>query len=422
MSSFTFSESQCKRLLEVATFTASAADQEIKKDLETATKPVEKPPVEEAKTIQIRVNAAKTGVEVVAAPVGTAKVKFAYMKNLAGEGVAYATVNYPLVSPYAPPAGFPVVDAQAANSGGTAIGGWAGRVSTTPVHEEPSHEEPKKEEPPVEPPVSKMLVSVDTGGWGGIFSEMAGLGLKYFRTSQHGGIVEEAAKAGVVPSTVIFGTGGTIGSINVSSYSAEVVAYCKKFNAFAIEVLNEPGGSWFWSDPTNYSAYVNLAKGTYEAVRAAGLKTKVLVSWDGGQGGSVSFGEHIKSAGILPYCDGVTVHPYGGSSGQNGGANGDRNKIAKAHEQSGKPVHVTEVGWPTGTGSTGDSQAWNESQQAANIKNFYAWCAAQGYVEQVVYYNLINAEDSGAAQYGVWKHTKAHKLGSAALAEAAKTL
>lgn len=306
----------------------------------------------------------------------------------------------------------PAVPGQTVNYGckvaSPTASGWAKEVSITyPKAEEPPH----KEEPPIGP--GEFIVGADVGGWGGIFAQMAAEGIKHFRTGTTAHIAE-AAQHGITPATVIFGEGGTIGSLNPTSYAASVKAAVEQYKLPAIEVLNEPGGSWFWTDPTNYSAYSALLKATHEAL--AGTGCKVLASWDD------VFGPGAKRAGGYAFADGVTVHPYGGSSGQHGGAQGNRAMIEAAHRETGLPVYITEVGWPTATGrpSTGDSQQWSEAQQAANIKSLGEWCEQQRYVAMLIIYNLINAQDTGSAQYGVWKHTLAPKLGASALAELAR--
>ncbi len=51
---------------------------------------------------------------------------------------------------------------------------------------------------------------------------------------------------------------------------------------------------------------------------------------------------------------------------------GHRASVEAAHAQTGKPVYVTEMGWPTAVAepATGDSLQWTEDEQAANIYNF----------------------------------------------------
>lgn len=267
------------------------------------------------------------------------------------------------------------------------------------------------EPPPPPPPSGRLTVALDMGGWGGsVFSKLSAAGITHARFSKTD-FIEEAKTQGVSPATVIFGTGGTIGKISPQVYAQEVAAAVKRYNLPAVEVLNEPGGSWFWSDPTNYMAYTGLLKATHEAL--AGTGCKVLASYDGGQGGSVSFGRGVKAAGGLAYCDGVTMHPYGGRSGhgKNSSAEGWQEGVETARSESGKLVYITEVGWPTHE-ATGDSALWSEAQQAQNILGFGEWCLAN--TDKVAMFVLYNGVDSGAC-YGVFKSNLAPKPGLASL-------
>ncbi len=112
------------------------------------------------------------------------------------------------------------------------------------------------------------------------------------------------------------------------------------------------------------------------------------------------------------------MHPYGGASGSTGGALGNRASVEAAHAESGKPVYVTEVGWPTDVGqpSTGDSQQWSEAQQAANITRFVAWARSTGYVAMVDIFGYV---DYGTNDwYGIERRDRSHKPAFAALAGA----
>lgn len=267
--------------------------------------------------------------------------------------------------------------------------------------------------PPPEPEPSSMMVAVDTGGWTGqLFTELISGGISYFRVQQG---AAASVPAGHIAS-IIFGTGGTIGSINPASYAAEATSVSGRTHPFTIEVLNEPGGNWYWKDPTNYKAYTALAKATHEALASLGAeRPQEICSWDGGQGGSDTFGRGIKAAGALPYCDAVSVHPYGGSSGQHGGALGDRANVERAHAESGLPVDITEVGWTQN--QTGDSQASSEAEQAADITSFVSYARHLGYVKLFVYFNAV---DYAGASYGIEHANRTHKPAFAALAAAAK--
>jgi hypothetical protein len=291
-------------------------------------------------------------------------------------------------------------------------------------------EEKKHREEEKEGGQERMVVGVDSGGWEGAstFTDLAKGGVTYIRTTNAyaSHIEPESHAAGVHIATVVFGTSGSIAAISTSGYAAEVKSYFAKYGlggALTVEVLNEPGNSVFWSDPTDYTGYAKLAKAVHEALATlpAASRPVELCSWDGGEASpnpDKPWGEGIKAAGALPYCDGVTVHPYGGKTGGDGGALGGRKDVELAHSESGKPVYVTEIGWPTAVGQppTGDSQQWTEAQQAANITGFMKWADTTGYVPMVIYFNFV---DYGTNDYyGIETAARKHKLGFAALAEA----
>jgi hypothetical protein len=448
-------------------------------------------------TITDRFSADHAAIEVTSEPTGTSEIHVAVMSDLAGDGLRYLNIPASQTT-YVPAAGEPVVDVQAFGQDG-AIGGWAGRLQTTPAadgegatgegavegavegagseagetaQEEAAEgsqqvsestegplngelgelegalganstgkvskkkkrreEEQKRleEEETSQDPPARMVVGVDSGGWMGAstFTDLAKGGVSYIRTSgAYASYIEpEAHAAGVHIATVIFGTGGSIAAISPSAYATEVKSYFAKYGlngALSVEVLNEPGNSGFWSDPTDYSGYAKLAKAVHEALATlpAASRPVELCSWDGGeasQNPDKPWGQGIKAAGALPDCDGVTVHPYGGKTGGDGGALGGRKGAELAHAESGKPVYVTEIGWPTDVGQppTGDSQQWTEAQQAANISSFMKWAASTGYVPMVIYFNFV---DYGSNDfYGIETKARKHKLGFAALAEA----
>src|ERR1700733_823594 len=424
-------------------------------------------------SITDRISADHAAIEVTSEPAGTTEIHVAVMSDLAGDGLTY--LNIPAAqTTYVSPAGEPVVDVQAFGQDG-AIGGWAGRLQTTPATDgqeeaaEGSSQDSERSEGPLngelgelealgatnihkvskkkklreeeqkrleeeeetsQDPPARMVVGVDSGGWMGAstFTDLAKGGVSYIRTSSaYAKYTEpESHAAGVHIATVIFGTGGSIAAISPSGYAAEVKSYFAKYGlngALSVEVLNEPGNNGFWSDPTDYSGYAKLAKAVHEALATLPVASRPveLCSWDGGeasQNPNKPWGQGIKAAGALPYCEGVTVHPYGGKTGGDGGALGGRKGAELAHSESGKPVYVTEIGWPTAVGQppTGDSQQWTEAQQAATITSFMKWAASTGYIPMVIYFNYVNYGSNDF--YGIETAQRKHKLGFAALAEA----
>jgi hypothetical protein len=307
------------------------------------------------------------------------------------------------------------------------IAGAAKETKNTPLPAPTPAPEPT---PTPAPSPSKLIIGLDSGGWGGSSYSDITKAVKNVRFS-HAYVTEQhmldSSAAGITLACALFGEGGTIGRIPTKEYAQNIVNHFKKYGkggtfwtfwtgktdlgGQCVEVLNEPGGSWFWSDPTNYSGYTNLLKVVHEELAnnfPAEIRPKILASWDGGGVGN-KFGEEIKKLGGYNYCDGVTVHPYGGSNGQHGGALGDRKQVEDAHNLSGKPVYITEVGWPTAVGksSTGDSQQWNEQQQAENISNFIKWCQSKEYINMVIIFNYVDYGSN--AYYGIEKENRTHK-------------
>lgn len=184
-----------------------------------------------------------------------------------------------------------------------------------------------------------------------------------------------------------------------------------------IEVLNEPGGSWFWGSDAlssaNSAAYGALVKATYTTFSNyfGSSRPVVLASYDGGYSGNTTWGQEVGAAfpSIGNYVDGITVHPYGGVTDAALSAQGNRANVQAAYSQTGKPVYITEVGWPTAVGqpATGDSLQWTQAQQCNNIYNFIAWARNTNYVNEVA---IFNYEDFGTNDfYGIATSSGVHK-------------
>ena len=165
-------------------------------------------------------------------------------------------------------------------------------------------------------------------------------------------------------------------------------------NCPAVEVLNEPAGPWFWGGDAgsqrNASAYAELVKQTWSAFhdKFGTGAPKILASYDGGSDSNVNWGQAWWTPGIAQYVDGVTVHPYGGTGDRNQSAAGNRGDVTAAFQQTGRPVWITELGWPTGS-PNGDSLQWDDGSQAANVASFVAWVNQQpvGEVAGVTFYS-----------------------------------
>jgi len=216
---------------------------------------------------------------------------------------------------------------------------------------------------------------------------------------------------------------GGVSAINATQWAATAVAwYRANPAAAAIEVLNEPAGSWFWGSeaesPANEAAYANLLNVVHAAfVKEFGSARPLIL---GSYGSASAFEGEWGPAWWRDVnhesVDGVSVHPYGGTGNRSASAEGNRAQVAQAHEQTGKPVYVTEVGWPTAVGqpATDDSLQWSEAEQAQNITNFIDWAKSTGYVANVT---IFNYRDYGTNDwYGIESSSGRRKPAYAALA------
>ncbi len=297
------------------------------------------------------------------------------------------------------------------------------------------------------------MVGINGGGWGPNGDDDISASFKYVRVDQGGGTSDEqefikngtkmivdysgpyngvsanySGYVGGVQTLVANGGAQTWANNAVSWYKANCDG--TNVNCPAIEVLNEPDGWWFWgypndpntSDSANADAYAVLVHTAYTTFHSAfgSNSPKILATADS------SWGQewwNYDSSSLGPsssYVDGVVSHPYGGNdSNYAASAAGNQSQVAAEHTLTGKPVYVTEVGWPTDdsgpsptqNNATGDSDQWpladsssnsnHGLDQCDNVYNFVKWAKGTGYVNAVTIYGFRNSNDTGNAQYGL---------------------
>lgn len=379
-------------------------------------------------SIRDRLTPEKESIEVTCLPEGTQHIDIAIMRDRAGEGLEYLSIPA-TQTVYTPPADLPVVDAQAWTST-RAIGGWAPRRRTVPGGVEEKKEPPKEErkEPPKEEELPRepgaFLPGLNAGYWGSPeLSDLKALGTKVVRLATPSETTEwEAAGLKVIADMEGPYDSTGVSGVDVASYVARDVALVRKDpHLFALETLNEPGGSWFWGSSSesaaNREAYARLVIAVHEAlVKEFGAARPLQIcSFDGGHDSSDAWGEAwSRVPGALAACDAVTNHPYGGTGNRSTAILGDRALVERTHALSGEPVWVTEVGFPT-KGPTGDSLQYTEAEQAWAMYHFFEWAAATGYVPVVTEYGYRDSGEGGG--YGVETHAGAHKLSFTAVQE-----
>lgn len=295
-------------------------------------------------------------------------------------------------------------------------------------------------------PASVMAIGCNTGDWGGNTSFGPNGGLTEAQDFAQGGIdwiraaVDEFPNAADLKNYYLtealhaiickagpYNTGGVtalVGSDNGQSWANAALnlyqtAGVPISRAPVFEVLNEPYGSWFWgsnaNSQANAEAYGQLIKTTYTTFHNAlgsNCPKIIAATFGNGAGTGQPVGAtpswwtwlHNKHSDIASYYDGVVMHPYGGTGDRTLSGQGDRNGVTSANLATGKPVYVTEVGWPTAaqtgnTTPTGDSLQWTDAEQATNIGNFLNWAKSTGYVAAVMIYHHYDI--SSPAFYGI---------------------
>jgi hypothetical protein len=307
---------------------------------------------------------------------------------------------------------------------------------------------------------SNMTVGLNAGGWGASGAKDVAGAVNHVRLDQAGSttvsdigyytsdnVKADIDYSGDVNHGSSYDSGG-VSAINASSWASGALSWyessCNITECPTIEVLNEPYGSWFWGsnadDQTNADAYGDLVEATYNAFHtkygSSGPKILANTFANGCSNGSAvgcsdPWWGWLKShdPSIANYYDGVIIHAYGGTGNATLSAEGDRNAITSAYDATGKPVYVTEVGWPTDIGNnsspssvneTGDSYQWSLTEQCNNIYNFVEWARSTNYVNAVLFFNYA---DYGTNDfYGIETSSQLHKPSFNSLKDAAENL
>ncbi len=280
------------------------------------------------------------------------------------------------------------------------------------------------------PSSSSMLVGLNESGWGASAVSDVASSFNFDRVDISAESANDFWPHGLAVDALFSGpynTGG-VSAINPTSWAQNTLstfqsqcggsaAHCP-----AVEVLNEPYGSWFWganaTSSTNEAAYAHLLVDTWTAFhnQYGSASPKIVAAFS-----SDSWWQGITAAvpNIGNYVDGVSVHPYGQTGSVASSALGDRGLVVDAHQTTGKPLWISEFGWPTAVGqpATGDSLQWTFSQQATNTYNFVTWLRSLGYVAAAADFNY---RDYGTNNwYGVETHDGVKKPSWTALAQAA---
>lgn len=132
------------------------------------------------------------------------------------------------------------------------------------------------------------------------------------------------------------------------------------------EVGNEPNSNGNWYPSASASAYAALLKAAYPAIKSADPNAKVI-SAGLSQNNPTGFLTQMYASGAQGYFDYFGFHPYSQPSPPSFGILDNLRSIMANNGDENKKIMVTEVGWPTYSGSSGVTEA----NQAAYINQVY---------------------------------------------------
>jgi hypothetical protein len=193
-----------------------------------------------------------------------------------------------------------------------------------------------------------------------------------------------------------------------AAYAANLARRYPQIQAW--EVWNEPNTSFSWRPAVGVAGYRDLLKKTYQGVKAANPKARVIL---GGlsPGNSSSTPDSIPAAEFLSllyqngagvFFDAVSYHAYGDGPLEDWLSDallGIRYVMA-ANGDTAKPIWITEMGCYTeGPGSVSDQ--W----QAEYLLEARSFLARLSYIERVYWYTLRDANASTAPEmnYGLFR-------------------
>jgi hypothetical protein len=272
-----------------------------------------------------------------------------------------------------------------------------------------------------------IAVGLNAGYWGPCEPPELSTAIKYIRLDTPSSIAPwtSVGLSVIADESGPYNRGG-VAALDASAYVQRVVAFVKANpQVWAIEVLNEPGNAFFWgrgSESTaNRSAYASLIVAVHDALVAQfGVRRPlILASYDGGDSSNAWGETWTQNQTALADADMLTEHPYGLGDQRASAALGNRAEVEAAHAHTGKPIAITEVGWPT-NGATVESGPveYSEAEQASNIGAFVYWARTTGYVKSLTVYNYRDTGEGGG--FGVQTHAGVKKRSWFALIRAAR--
>lgn len=168
-------------------------------------------------------------------------------------------------------------------------------------------------------------------------------------------------------------------------YCREVVKRYRPFGVRHYEIWNEPNASTFWKPQPNPEDYARLLEAAYKSCKEADPGSTVLGCSTSGT--DMNFIGRVLAAGGGRFMDAVSFHPYCQPLPPEKKLLTDISKLKGV--APGKPLWITEIGYPTHTGAAGV----DDETQANYLVRAFLLARASPAVERTFWYDFQNDGD-----------------------------
>jgi Glycosyl hydrolase family 53 len=163
------------------------------------------------------------------------------------------------------------------------------------------------------------------------------------------------------------------------------------------QIWNEPDSTKYWSDQPFVDGYAALLKAAHSALKAVDPAAQVVLagfpsrSW-------VSLAR-LYAAGAGPYFDVVGIHPFTMPVANVLRILTTDRKVMAQHNDSSKPIYITETSWPSAKGKTSFHYGFEvteagQAKKARQLLNTLASVYSRYHVERLYWYTWLSLDSS----------------------------
>jgi len=248
--------------------------------------------------------------------------------------------------------------------------------------------------------------------------------------------VDKALQLNIQPLLVLcygnrfYGDGGKLTNEDeieaFTQYAHFIVAHFKD-RVFRYEIWNEWDGRCGHTRPGKPEEYVQLVRMVYPAIKSIDPEVEVIVGAATTRGIRNGFIKRILELGVMKYADALSLHTYNHSSSDStpeawaAWMRKVEQELMDANSGKPLPFYITEMGWPTHTGSNGVIR----EVQAEYLARLFLLARTLPFIKGIWWYDLQNDGEDPHNQehnFGIVRHDLTPKPAYYALSTIARDL